>query len=164
MQDWHHLQPLFAQRHFICFQEQWHHIPRKVVVPYLLVRIYIPRTAAVFVMLVVMLMSSTVMRVRWNNFRSLAAFGYQFLQFSPVVMLVVSGIGIGVFQNPLGLFLGLFVCPRVQALFRCSCGGGHFWYHNITDGLRSLWNLETKETEVAKQWPYYHSSLQKRGM
>ena len=55
-------------------------------------------------MLMVMLMSSTLMRVRWNDF----SFGYQVFQFSAVVMLVIGRIGIGVLQDPLGLLLGLF--------------------------------------------------------
>ena len=64
-------------------------------------------------MLMVMLMPATLMRVRWNNFSlsvADAVVGYQFFQFSPVVMLVVSSMGIGVLEDPLGLLLGLFVC------------------------------------------------------
>ena len=59
-------------------------------------------------MLMVMLMSSTLTRVRWNDF----SFGYQVFQFSAVVMLVIGRIGIGVLQDPLGLLLGLFFVGR----------------------------------------------------
>ena len=65
-------------------------------------------------MLMVMFMS-TVMRVCWNDLRLIF---YQLLQFSTVVMFVVSSVRIGIFQYSLRLLLGFFSCSRAGVLLQ----------------------------------------------
>ena len=98
-------------------------------------------------MLMVMLVSSVMSVRRWNDFRLSTAVLmvilqlHQLFQFSPVVMLVVSSVGIGVFQDPLGLLFGLFGPRGAGRVWLQEIGKRlrrHFYPIGITDGLRSL--------------------------